>query len=186
MLPSPQIARYKELTPTKKTFEVNGIRIPEEAYALVAAKDNIVLMEPEEDDSGRAAIAGPPGMKIFVATCPPGQGPALHLHETSTETFIPLTGTWEITWGDRGEHRTVVERFDTVFVPKGWYRAFKNTSSSDATLIVFVNYDPEEGSDTTITDAATARVVQERFGCHVIEAFRSIGIEFDEPRDNQP
>lgn len=174
----PQIARFAQLTPIQKTFEVNGIRIPDAAYSMVAARDNVVLMEPERDASGRAALLGPPGVKLFMSTCPPGQGPALHLHPKSTETFMPLTGRWRIAWGDRGEHEVIAEPFDIVSVPPGWYRAFTNVSEGDATIFVMVNHDPADPAEATLTSGDVGAHIRARFGEAVIDAFRRIGIEF--------
>lgn len=175
----PQIARFSDLVPVKKTFEVNGIAIPEEAYALVAAKNNVVLMEPRAESSNRAAILGPPSVKVFVSTCPPGQGPALHLHPTSTETFLPLTGAWRISWGRQGENGVDIGPFDAVCVPPGHYRAFRNVGESEATILVMVNYPNEDTSEPTITVRSVRDEVQARFGADVIRAMQAIGIGFE-------
>jgi uncharacterized RmlC-like cupin family protein len=179
MLREPQIARFRELTPMKKTFEVQGIAIPEAAHILVAARDNVVLMEAESEDSGRAAIRGPAGIRIFMSTCPPGQGPALHLHPSSTETFLALTGRWKIAWGDLGEHAVVIEPFDVVCVPPGWYRAFTNVGTREATLMVMVNYDPTDPHEDTLTSGDVGARIRREFGPQVIEAFGRIGIRFE-------
>jgi uncharacterized RmlC-like cupin family protein len=63
----------------------------------------------------------------------PGHGAGLHSH-TTIETFMPLTGTWSIFWGDAGEREIILEQFDLISVPPGVMRGFKNVGADEAYL----------------------------------------------------
>ena len=67
----------------------------------------------------------------------PGNGAALHSHDTE-ETFICLTGTWRIGWGDHGENHIDIDYLDGVVCPPGVMREFKNTSATTALLIAII------------------------------------------------
>ena len=49
---------------------------------------------------------------------------------------MALTGEWEVSWGDTGSEKTVLQPFDGIVVPPGVLRAFRNTSNELATLLV--------------------------------------------------
>ena len=71
---------------------------------------------------------------IDFVKAPPGNGAALHSHG-SEETFVALTGRWEIYWGDGGESSVVLEPFDGMVVPDGVLRGFRNVSEREALLL---------------------------------------------------
>lgn len=64
----------------------------------------------------------------------PGNGAALHSHG-SEETFIALTGRWEIYWGDDGTDSAILQPFDGIVVPDGVLRGFRNVSGAEAVLL---------------------------------------------------
>lgn len=76
-------------------------------------------------------------LNLDFVSAKPGNGAALHSHDTE-ETFICLTGTWEVTWGDEGEERIELDRFDGVLVPAGVMRSFRNVSDDEALLMAIV------------------------------------------------
>lgn len=65
----------------------------------------------------------------------PDNGAALHSHG-SEETFVALTGQWDVFWGDNAEQSIVLKPFDGIVVPGGVLRGFRNSSSDEATLMV--------------------------------------------------
>ena len=67
----------------------------------------------------------------------PGNGAALHSHG-SEETFVALTGRWEVCWGDEGRESVVLEPFDGVVVPDGVLRGFRNAGEEEALLLTIL------------------------------------------------
>jgi mannose-6-phosphate isomerase-like protein (cupin superfamily) len=71
---------------------------------------------------------------LNIVRCAPGKAAPLHNHLTQ-EVFIPLSGTWEIFWGPDGARCLRVEAWDTVSVPAGVSRGFRNVGEVEACLI---------------------------------------------------
>lgn len=79
------------------------------------------------------------GFNVGIVEAVPGNGPAYHDHET-VEVLIPLTGSWEVYYGDdseqlEGDEQVVLEPWDAIQVPPGVYRGFRNASDDDAYLL---------------------------------------------------
>jgi mannose-6-phosphate isomerase-like protein (cupin superfamily) len=66
--------------------------------------------------------------------CEPGKSAPLHNHLTQ-EVFIAVTGRWEVFWGPDGERCLVLEPLDTVSIPPGVSRGFRNVSESTSLLM---------------------------------------------------
>jgi mannose-6-phosphate isomerase-like protein (cupin superfamily) len=66
--------------------------------------------------------------------CEPGKSAPLHNHLTQ-EVFVALTGRWEIFWGPQGERSVVLEPWDTISVPPGVSRGFRNIGTGPACLM---------------------------------------------------
>src|SRR5688500_10689204 len=93
---SRRIARFKELKSYQYLNEAaNGI--PAEVMAKIAAHRVYPLMCPEtySGRSAQAPIKGAPGVVLSIAECPPGDGPASHIHEQTIENFFCLSGRFE-------------------------------------------------------------------------------------------
>jgi mannose-6-phosphate isomerase-like protein (cupin superfamily) len=71
---------------------------------------------------------------LNIVRCAPGKAAPLHNHLTQ-EVFIPLTGRWEVFWGPQGERKLLLEPWDTISIPPGVSRGFRNVGSEDAFLI---------------------------------------------------
>jgi len=80
-------------------------------------------------------IAAPAyGFAITMVRADPGKGAALHAHPTE-EVFTPITGRWAIFWLEDGvEREVIVGPGDTISVPVGIYRGFRNVSDRPALL----------------------------------------------------
>jgi uncharacterized RmlC-like cupin family protein len=179
-----RIARFKKLVPTKTKFNGPEVGIPIEAYETLASKNIFLIMAPAgvaRGGTSRPAIEGQPGVELSIVDCPPGQGPALHRHERTYETFMPLTGRYEISWGDNGEHSTTLEPFDTFAVPAGIYRAFRNVDDHDAKMLVVIQGGKEVMNDLVFQDKVGDRI-ESIYGSEVRSNFKKIGIEFAETR----
>jgi quercetin dioxygenase-like cupin family protein len=145
-----RIARYQDL---KVLRHIANSDMPQEALDLLYARTILPVITPETGDTVVAAggaISGAGGLTMGFAICPPGQGPGLHVHAKTYETFVVLEGEYEFSWGSNGEHSAVLGKYDTISIPPGEYRAFRATGTEDAVILALIN-----GADQNdITQAA--------------------------------
>lgn len=71
---------------------------------------------------------------LNIVRCAPGKSAPLHNHLTQ-EVFIPLSGAWEVFWGPRGERKLTLGAWDTISIPPGVSRGFRNAGTEEAVLI---------------------------------------------------
>lgn len=71
---------------------------------------------------------------MSLVRCEPGKAAPLHNHLTQ-EVFVALTGRWEVFWGPEGQRSLILEPWDTVSIPLGVSRGFKNVSSEVSYLM---------------------------------------------------
>ena len=122
-------ARFKNLK-TYQTQNFEAHNIPPGAVEKVTARKVFPVMAPA-DYQGRSAgapVKGPRGLIVSIAECEPNNGPGLHRHLNTVENFFCLSGRFEISWGDEGEHKLVLEPNDMISVPRGENRKFFNIS----------------------------------------------------------
>jgi mannose-6-phosphate isomerase-like protein (cupin superfamily) len=74
------------------------------------------------------------GFHLNIVRCDPGKAAPLHNHLTQ-EVFVALTGRWEVFWGPEGERCLVLEPFDTVSIPPGVSRGFRNIAAEPSLLM---------------------------------------------------
>jgi mannose-6-phosphate isomerase-like protein (cupin superfamily) len=74
------------------------------------------------------------GFHMSFVCCEPGKSAPLHNHLTQ-EVFVALTGEWEIFWGPQAERSLRLGPWDTISVPAGVSRGFRNVGSQAAYLI---------------------------------------------------
>jgi quercetin dioxygenase-like cupin family protein len=86
---------------------------------------------------------------VTYIRCEPGTGAALHSHDT-VEVFFIMEGQFDVIWGDGGERRTTLGKWDIISVPPGVMRGFINTGDGTSLLMAimggddagFVEWDP--------------------------------------------
>lgn len=134
-----RVSRFRDLKPLPTQAE-NAV--PLAAKDVVYARKLLsVIGLPDSSAtpiSSGAPIKGAAGMTMTLAVCPPGQGPELHSHVNTYETFTVLRGRFEVRWNDDGGERLVLEAFDTISVPPGVCRAFRNVGESEGILQVLI------------------------------------------------
>jgi mannose-6-phosphate isomerase-like protein (cupin superfamily) len=74
------------------------------------------------------------GFHMSIVHCEPGKSAPLHSHLTQ-EVFFVLSGRWEIFWGPEGERKVLLGQWDTVSIPPGVSRGFRNVSDEPAYLL---------------------------------------------------
>ncbi|HYF16228.1 MAG TPA: cupin domain-containing protein [Ramlibacter sp.] len=169
-----RIARFRQLKPKSRRYaEQSGI--PAEAFEMIAAKNIFLLMAPGGAGGANAApaVEGAPGLTVNVCHCPPGNGPMLHAHQRTRETFFCLRGRFEVRWGDQGEHRTTLEEFDMIAVPPNVSRAFTNVTEQDAYLLVMIQGGNDDLNDVSYSPEVAQQITQ-RFGPQVKERFETV------------
>ncbi|MBO6784686.1 MAG: cupin domain-containing protein [Alphaproteobacteria bacterium] len=90
-----------------------------------------------EDPRMSPPIAEDHGFTVAFITCEPGQGAGLHSHETA-EVFMPLNGNLVVYWGDDGEEELELEPWDTISVPQGVMRGFRNATDKELVILAMV------------------------------------------------
>jgi uncharacterized RmlC-like cupin family protein len=176
-----RIARFKDLVSTKSRH-ADGKGIPAEVLELITARSTFNAMSPRnlggQLSPNPPVVGGDAGVfRLGFATCPPGNGPGLHVHWRTHETFIALTGKWEIRWGDKGEESTVIEPFDLIAVPPGVTRQFVNISDADAHLMVIIQGQPGEFDDVGRVPE-TAELIERKFGAEMLARIEGLGWQF--------
>lgn len=74
------------------------------------------------------------GFHLNIVLCEAGKAAPLHNHLTQ-EVFVALTGRWEVFWGPEGARSIVLEALDTVSIPPGLSRGFRNIASGPSLLM---------------------------------------------------
>ncbi len=176
-----RIARFKDLKSTKAQHGANK-GIPPEVLELITAKTTYNIMSPAGLGGQLAptppVVGGDAGVfRLGIVTCPPGNGAGLHVHWKTHETFMALTGKWEMIWGDKGEEKTVLEPFDLMAVPPGVTRTFKNISEADAHMLVIIQGKPGEFDDVGRVPETADKVAQ-KFGPEMVDKLKSMGWQF--------
>lgn len=115
-----RVARFKRLVPTTDYIDA-GIPGCERTTLRVLGQRPGAPLQAED-------------FHLNLVVCEPGKSAPLHNHLT-LEVFVAITGTWEVFWGPEGHRRLVLEPLDTVSVPPGVSRGFRNAGTETAILM---------------------------------------------------
>ena len=182
---SGRMARFKDLKSYQYANEA-AAGIPMAVLEKIAAHRVYPLMVPETytGRSAQAPIKGAPGVVLSIAECPPGDGPAMHIHEQTIENFFCLSGRFEIAWGDAGEEQNItLDPLDFVSVPPGVLRRFTNVHATETgRLLVIIHVQTAEQSDRIAYQPQLREAIEHKHGRKTMEALDSIGIRFDAGR----
>jgi uncharacterized RmlC-like cupin family protein len=128
-----RVARFAEMKPSSRPL-VDAV-LPQYQREIFQIIGGGVI----EDPAMRPPI-GADGFHLAIVRCGAGKGTGLHNHKT-VEVFMPLTGTWAVIWGDHGESELALGQYDTVSIPPGVLRGFRNDSDHEALLLALVGGD---------------------------------------------
>jgi quercetin dioxygenase-like cupin family protein len=172
-----RISRFAALKP----LPIQNESIPEQARDVVYARKLLSVIGLESTartpiNSG-APIVGAGGMTMTLAVCPPGQGPGLHSHRETYETFTVLQGEFEVRWNDDGGEREVLRQFDTISFPPGVCRAFRNIGAQEGILQVIITGGVHDMNDIAFTQGARREI--EAVGAGLAAEFEKAGFTFD-------
>lgn len=177
-----RIVRARTIQPKKRRFDQAG-GIPAAALESIAADSIYLYMAPGEGvgaSSQNPGVVGFPGLTVNLCRCPVGQGPDLHSHARTLETFMCLSGQFEVMWGDEGQHNTVLDEHDMISVPPNVMRAFRNTGKTpEAVLLVLIQGEAKEMAADVQYAPATGEKIEKSFGVDVRHRIEEMGWRFD-------
>ena len=150
-------ARFKDLK-TYQTQNFEAHNIPPGAVEKVTARKVFPVMAPADD-----------------------QGPGLHRHLNTVENFFCLSGRFEISWGDEGEHKLVLEPNDMISIPRGENRKFFNVSNEVGRLLVMIVPETDQQIDPISYAPSLGREIESEYGKQALEGLQTIGLKFEKP-----
>lgn len=177
-----RVSRFADLQPLPLS---ESLDMPQEAKDVIYARKILSVIGLGEDvvtpvNKG-APIQDAGGMTMAYAVCPPGNGPSLHAHQQTYETFTVVKGRFEVTWNDDGENRIELGLLDTVSVPPGVCRAFRNISDEEGILQVLITGGVHDMTDIDFPAAIGDRLGD--FGGNVRRQFEDRGFTFTAGKD---
>ena len=176
-----RVARFNKLESyQKQNFDKHNI--PPGAVEKVTARKVFPVMAPA-DYQGRSAgapVKGPRGLIVSIAECPPHNGPGLHRHLDTVENFFCLKGRFEISWGDNGEHKTILEENDMISVPRGENRMFFNISDEVGRLLVMIVPETDQQVDPILYAPSLGKEIESEYGRKALEGLQTIGFKFED------
>jgi quercetin dioxygenase-like cupin family protein len=172
-----RIARFDRLKP----LPIQNAAIPEKARDVVYSRKLLSVIGLEENAptpiNAQAPIRGAGGMTMTLAVCPPGQGPGLHSHRHTYETFTVLRGEFEVRWNDDGSESAVLREFDTISFPPGVCRSFRNVGDEEGILQVVITGGVHDMTDIAFSENARREIEAVRPG--LAAEFEKVGFTFD-------
>ena len=174
-----RVSKFKTLKPLSIQQDTN---IPIEGRDVVYARQllSVIGLDPKEGNTpinSGAPIIGAGGITMTHAKCPPGQGPGLHNHINTYETFTVLEGQFEVSWNDDGSAAIILEKFDTISVPPGVCRSFKNSGKTEGLLQVIISGGVHDMNDIAFTPAAADKINSVKPG--LVDKFKQVGFKFN-------
>ena len=115
-------------------------------------------------------------MTMTLAVCPPGQGPGLHSHRQTYETFTVLKGRFEVRWNDDGSEGALLELYDTISFPPGVCRSFRNIGDGEGMLQVIITGGVHDMTDIAFSELAKQQI--EAVGPGLSAEFEKAGFTF--------
>jgi quercetin dioxygenase-like cupin family protein len=172
-----RVARFERLKPLAIQIDPE---IPQQALDLIYSRKLLPVIGLESNEatpvSEAAPIRGAAGMTITLAVCPPGQGPGLHAHRRTYETFTVLRGQFEFSYGDRGEHSVTLNELDAISVPPGVCRAFRNTGSKEGVLQVIITGGVHDMNDIDLVPSLETQL--QKLSPRLLERVKNQGMSF--------
>ena len=128
-----RVGRFKELKSSSKSF-IDAL-IPGYERDL----HNIIGRGVVEDKELVPPITDNRDFNLGMIKADPGKGASLHIHAT-IEVFFALSGKWAIYWQNKNgtQHEVTLEPYDTVSVPIGLSRGFRNAGDEPAHMLAIV------------------------------------------------
>jgi quercetin dioxygenase-like cupin family protein len=176
-----RISRFDKLREmTTREQELKGIS--QDAVDIIFARKimPVILDQTKNPFGSYAPIYGAARTTMFISIMPPGQGPCLHSHNDTYETFIVLQGSIEYYVGDPVAHRFTLNKWDAFSCPPRVYRGFRNVGNGEAVLLTVIT-GVDEGRDDVSMPDTVAQQVRREHSDEVLDSFKRV-FRFDPPR----
>ena len=179
---SDRVARFSKLDVLQPQRRAT---VPQTAADLIWSRRLLPVLTREDAEPGpfgtEAPIRGAGDLTITYAECPPDTGPGLHAHRATFETFTVLQGRFCFVVADADDEdrgiEIILDRFDALSVPPGFYRGFRNISGDLGLLQVIITGGVHDRNDI-LFPASIAREIEEAGeGC--LQQFRDMGLQFE-------
>ncbi|MCC6632253.1 MAG: cupin domain-containing protein [Gammaproteobacteria bacterium] len=169
-----RVARYSSLQPMSIAKDLEWV--PQEAMDVVYARTILpMILEDQKNPFGKTApVFGAGGLTMYISVIPPGQGPCLHSHNNTYETFMVLEGEIEYEIGDPVAHRVRLGKYDAFSCPPAVYRGFRNVGEGVAVQLTVITGESEGARDDVSMPASIAASIERDFGPKVTAAFRDV------------
>ena len=168
-------ARYADLE--KMNVPIDRDLVSQDAMDVIFARNILpIIMEKTKNPFGdTGAIYGANGMTMNISVLPPEQGPCLHAHNGTFETFLVLEGEITFHVGEPGqEEHLTLGKWDVFSCPPEAYRGFNNASSENqAVLLTVINGDPNARDDVNVPPGITNHL-RDTFGEEVLQEFKNV------------
>ncbi|MEY2621108.1 MAG: hypothetical protein RIT26_928 [Pseudomonadota bacterium] len=177
-----RVSRFQQLRPLPVQA---SDRAPQAARDVVYARELLSVIGLEGTAktpiNSAAPIVGAAGMTMTLARCPAGQGPGLHNHKDTFETFTVLEGRFEVCWNDQGQNRLELDRFDTISIPPGVYRSFRNIGETEGLLQVIITGGVHDMNDIAFSAQAARQI--DAVSPQARSIFEDLGFRFAPPAE---
>ena len=152
--------RFADLRPMSTVKDLTWV--PQAVLDIVFARKIMpVVLEPTKNVFGHESpITGAGGLSVHISVCPPGQGPCLHSHNTTYETFMCLEGEFEFFVNEVGQEKIRLGRWDTFSCPPGVYRGFRNVSDKDSVLVTLITGVTDNRDDVSCPASVATEIRQ--------------------------
>ena len=178
-----RVARFDALEPLEAQKNTG---IPVQAADIVWARKLLSVIGLDQDVdtpiNASAPITGAGGITITYASCPPGTGPSLHSHRETFETFTVMQGRFEVFWNDDGGNRAELGLFDTISVPPGVCRGFRNIADEEGILQVIISGGVHDMNDIDFAPQCAEEIESIKPG--LLKTFEDTGLTFTAGRDD--
>ena len=91
--------------------------------------------------------------------------------------LILLKGKFLIEWNDDGSENIQLNEFDTISIPPGVCRSFKNISNKEGLLQVIISGGIHDMNDISFTKSARDKM--ENISPNLSKKFENVGFKFD-------
>ena len=174
-----RVSKFTELEPLPIQIDKT---VPQAGKDIVYAREllSVIGLDPSEGSTpinSGAPIIGAGGITMTLAKCPPGQGPGLHNHLATFETFTVLEGKFLIKWNDDGSEELILKKYDTISIPPGVCRSFTNIDEGEGLLQVIISGGVHDMNDISFTPEAAEKM--ESIQPNLSKKFESIGFKFN-------
>jgi len=173
-----RVARFKALDVIDAQ---KGHDLPQAVADLIWSRRLLPVITRADATDGpfgtKAPIRGAGDMSITYAVCPPDTGPTLHAHRGTFETFTVMEGRFEFSVGDNGEETVTLDPCDTLSVPPGVCRSFRNVSDREGVLQVIITGGIHDQNDIVFPRRTAEEIAAH--GSQYVDYFRSLGLTFE-------